>query len=509
MTTSPQTTISGPTAASPQRDAAMLVHDVRNALQGVLGGVSMLDGAELAPANRAQLDRVSAAASHLNRLLGTLLGDFAQTNRPGGATTIDVARFMCRIAKRWSGEADERGIRFEIEVDPDAPTSLRADLTLLARAIDNLVDNAMCHAGSGESRLRLLRAADGGLIFEVLDDGPGIPQQTLDKMFRPSARPGVVNGNGHGLGLYIARSFCAEMGGAFTLSLRPAGGTRAALSFPASLCGATFAAASTPQRAKTVDLAGVRILLAEDNPTNQIVATQMLRALKAEVTLSSDGVEAMEIFEAGDFDLIVVDIEMPRMTGLDVIRAIRGRKDGRGRIPIVALTAYAMREHRDRIAAAGANGLISKPITSVEALGQALRVHVAPSRRFEPELAEDGGPWSNEPVADIGVFDALCNAIGGDMMAELLEKVVTDLMQARRDLAAALSPLDRKAIRSASHILISVAGAIGATRLQSCSRALNTAAQSENARNLPDDTRRCLAEIDAAVAFAVSRRPQA
>ena len=124
--------------------------------------------------------------------------------------------------------------------------------------------------------------------------------------------------------------------------------------------------------------AGLRVLLAEDNPTNQMVASQMLRALKAEVIVCSDGVEALERFEAEPVDLVVVDIEMPRLSGLDVIRAIRARGDARAQVPIVALTAYAMREHRERIAAAGANGLISKPITSVEALGRGLAAHVAP-----------------------------------------------------------------------------------------------------------------------------------
>jgi CheY-like chemotaxis protein len=295
------------------------------------------------------------------------------------------------------------------------------------------------------------------------------------------------------------------MGGTFTLWNRPGGGAEAALVFPAELCEA---AAPTPDvRPERPDLAGMRILLAEDNPTNQLVASQMLRALNAQVTLSSDGVEALERFEADEFDMIVVDIEMPRMTGLDVIRTIRARPDRRAQVPIVALTAYALREHRDRIAAAGANGLISKPITSVEALGEALRAH-APDilRREVMSDAAAPAPAAEEPVADLAVFDALCAAIGTGMMAELLEKVVVDLMQARADLANALSPLDRKPIRAASHILISVAGAIGATRLQHCARDLNLAAHGEDGRSLPGDVRRCLDEIDAAVAFAKSKR---
>jgi CheY-like chemotaxis protein len=216
------------------------------------------------------------------------------------------------------------------------------------------------------------------------------------------------------------------------------------------------------------------------------------------------------------FDLVVVDIEMPRMSGLDVIRAIRRRRDERAKVPIVALTAYAMREHRERVAAAGANGLIAKPISSIEAFGEALTRHlpaVGDARPTPaPPAAAAGRPDAphsapdSAPVADLAVFDALCAAIGSDMRAELLEKVVADLQQARDDLARALSPLDLQPIKSASHILISVAGAVGATRLQACARTLNTAAHGDDHGDLPDGIGRCLAEIDAAVEFAQSRR---
>jgi CheY-like chemotaxis protein len=243
--------------------------------------------------------------------------------------------------------------------------------------------------------------------------------------------------------------------------------------------------------------------LAEDNPTNQMVATQMLRALRAEVTVAADGIEALERFEERDYDLVIVDIEMPRMTGLDVIRTVRARRDGRAAIPIVALTAYAMREHRERIAAAGANGLISKPIISVQALGEALRGHLQPVRAAPPAATAPAAPDDSE--INMATFEALCAAIGPDMMDELLEKVVADLLQARADLEGAANPINRAPIRSASHILISVAGAVGATGLQSSARALNAAAHDAADAGLPDQVARCLAQIDAAVAFLRKR----
>jgi CheY-like chemotaxis protein len=174
-------------------------------------------------------------------------------------------------------------------------------------------------------------------------------------------------------------------------------------------------------------------------------------------------------------------------------------------VPIVALTAYAMREHRERIGAAGANGLIAKPITSIEALGRELAAYVGP-RRAPAARAAETAVDACDPVIDLAVFEALCEAVGKETMAELIDKVITDLETAQRELAAALDSLDRAQIRSASHILISVAGALGALRLQGCARALNTVAHTDATDCIVDGVRRCIAEIDAALAFARERR---
>lgn len=509
MTTVDTTMHAGPAAVVNQRERAALAHDLRGALHGVMGGVAMLRRVDLTAEVREQVDRIGAAADTLSCLAMTLVGEEMHPERREAYGRIDVQRFLRHLSRRWSGEAIERGVGFRLCAEPDLPGVLRADLVSLARALGNLLGNAVRYAWSGDVRLVVRRTTGGGIAFDVIDDGPGIPSDVVDRVLDASGRSGPVEGQAHGLGLHIARNLCVELGGKFRLRNRPGGGAEATLSFPAALCERDALAQAEPAPAGP-DLDGLRILLAEDNPTNQLIATQMLRAMNADVTLSSDGVEALERFDASEFDLVVVDIEMPRMTGLDVIRTIRARRDGRADVPIVALTAYALREHRERIAAAGANGLISKPITSVEALGEALLAH-APHTRRRVRMSDAAAavPAEEEPVADLAVFDALCAAIGSGMMSELLDKVVIDLLQARGDLVKGLSPLDGKSIRSASHILISVAGAIGAVRLQHCARDLNVAAHAEDARGLPDDVRRCLDEIDAAVAFAKSKRTAA
>lgn len=510
MQTSDLSRISSGQSPEMAADRKWLAHDVRNALQGVLGGVLQLEGAEVSADMRVQLDRIAASAKTLTHLVGAMLGETPDTQGACGASVVDLRRFLRNLRLRWSGEAHQARVNLHIEGADDMPEALRIDLVSLVRILGNLISNSIRHATAmdGTAMVRLIVGADrqGGVEFRLTDNGTGLSDAVLAKVFGADRAPDGHEKAGHGLGLHIVKALTEGAGGAFSLAHRRGGGVEARVRFPADLCVAECVAPALPGAggAERLDLHGLRILLAEDNPTNQMVATQMLQALNARVTITSDGVEALERFEAATFDLLVVDIEMPRLSGLDVIRTIRGRSDARARVPIIALTAYALREHRDRIAEAGANGLISKPITSIDALGRTLLAHAAPEPVRPAESAD--GAEAAEPVIDRGIYDALCQAIGPDMMAELLEKVVADLGAVRLGLAETLTSSDCKPVRANSHILISVAGAIGATRLQRYAQSLNAVAHGDNAAAMAGQIHCCLVEIDAAVEFVESRR---
>lgn len=225
-------------------------------------------------------------------------------------------------------------------------------------------------------------------------------------------------------------------------------------------------------------LSGLRVLLAEDNPTNQLVAVQMLECLGASVSLARDGAEALEIAAGEEFDVMLVDIEMPRVSGIDVIRTLRGSTGRNARLPMIALTAYVMREHRAAISAAGADGIIAKPILSIEQLGADVRRYMR-DREGQSEEATASKPdaaGASRPVIDESVYHSLVQAIGPDAMSELLGKVDTDVESARTRLAEALEFRNAEEVRSASHILISVAGAIGAVQVQEGAKQVNTTA---------------------------------
>ncbi|WP_111429823.1 hybrid sensor histidine kinase/response regulator [Rhodobacteraceae bacterium DSL-40] len=487
-------------------DTAMLTHDIRTALNGVVGGMALIDVVSLPAEAAMQVERARAASRVLVSLIEQVIGhDESVDDFDPLHDYVDLHEYRNFLVNRWEGEARARGASLEVVVGNDVPAALDCAMIDLSRMIGNLISNALRHAEAGEVKVQMSRSAQGGLDFFVRDSGPGVSDAVLRTVSRPGFGARLQGDEKHGLGLQIVKALASELGGRFSLRNRPEGGAIAAIWLPERLCIRSVATEVTrpsiEPAANFPALAGSRVLLAEDNPTNQMVASQMLEALKARVKVCSDGVEALEAFAEDEYDLVIVDIEMPRLSGLDVIRAIRALPDERSRTPIVALTAYALREHRDRIAEAGANGLISKPITGIKDLGRSLSAHLtsAVAAQGQEEVMAVKVP---EPASiDRDVYDALVGAIGGEMMEELLEKVLADLANARDDLQAALTPLNIQPIRAASHILISVGGAVGANRLLASARSVNAAAHESDTSGLPDLVRRCIAELDRAIMF--------
>ncbi|MEM1276003.1 MAG: response regulator [Pseudomonadota bacterium] len=254
-------------------------------------------------------------------------------------------------------------------------------------------------------------------------------------------------------------------------------------------------------------LKGLHVLLAEDNPTNQLVAMQMLECLGAKVTLAADGAEALGLVQREDFDILLIDIEMPRVSGLEVIRAVRASAGSLSKMPLVALTAYVMHEHRVAIDEAGADGVIAKPILSIAQFGEEIRQHMekrGPRPQTVP-LPQPAQEVVGEAEIDDATYDALEAAIGSHQMVELLEKVRTDIVESQQTLEQSLPNLSYKGIRSATHVLISVAGAIGARGLQNQAQRMNLAANAMDDASVKSKGPAILSEIHRVLGFVDSR----
>jgi two-component system aerobic respiration control sensor histidine kinase ArcB len=226
---------------------------------------------------------------------------------------------------------------------------------------------------------------------------------------------------------------------------------------------------STERRGKALpDLNGYEILVAEDNEISQMVAREMLCAMGARVTLANDGAEALEMLSMRVFDALIVDIEMPRVSGLDVIRAVRGGGGPQARRPLIALTAYASEDHRASILAAGADRVMTKPIPSIAALGAAV---LASAPDDAPHVRPPLGARTEHVVP--AILSALIGAVGADRMGELLGKVIHDIGNAGKTITRAAPAGDMHGLRAASHVMMSVAGTVGAVRLQQMAERLN------------------------------------
>ena len=222
-----------------------------------------------------------------------------------------------------------------------------------------------------------------------------------------------------------------------------------------------------------MQLQGLRILLAEDNPTNRLVAQTMLESMGAVVEAVGDGAEALERVGAEPFDVLLIDIEMPRVSGLEVIRRLKAEAVDGGPT-IIALTAFAAPRQVAEMKAAGAAGVVTKPVISIDQLGHDIR-RMMEGTRPPPVDVASGAEIDEE------VFRGLAAAVEPGELIDFLGSVDADIATAEERLARAAVAGDMAAVRAATHVLIPVAGAMGAIGLQNLAEQLNAAAHAEDA----------------------------
>lgn len=250
-------------------------------------------------------------------------------------------------------------------------------------------------------------------------------------------------------------------------------------------------------------LRGMTVLLAEDNVTNQLVATQMLENLGATVDVASDGAIALERLAQNSYDILLVDIEMPRVSGLDVIRSVRSSEGDLAKAPVIALTAYAMQEHREKIRKAGADGLIPKPIISIEQFGADILNYMDEGVRRRAAPVETD--LSDGPTIESSIFDSLAETIGPEAMVDLLGKIEIDLRTVKSQIIDANNSADMDLMRSATHVLISVAGAVGGVRLQNQAERMNALAHAGDFANIATLTDEALVELEGVLDYVADK----
>jgi PAS domain S-box-containing protein len=369
---------------------AVMSHEIRSPLNGVLGMAQAMELGELPPDQRRRLQVIREAGGVLLDLLNDML-DLTRINagRLQLEDGIVDGRELVRGARGlFDGLAADKDLSFDLELDPVALGPWKGDPTRVRQIVTNLIGNAVKFTDRGRVVLRILPEPEG-FRLEVTDTGPGIPADMLGRIFDPFDQLDPSNTRRHGgsgLGLAICRDLAELMDGEITVSSVVGAGSTFVLRLPlqrADVEPIDTVSDLTPQPpAPLASPAGgrpLRILAAEDNPMNQLVLTTLLGAAGIEPVLVSNGEEAVKAFAAERWDLILMDVQMPVMDGLDAARAIRAaeRAEGRAPTPIIALTANAMQHQLDDYRACGMTSTVSKPV-EIRALLAAIQAAVEP-----------------------------------------------------------------------------------------------------------------------------------
>jgi len=541
---------------------ATMSHEIRTPMNGVLGMAELLAKTPLTPAQRHYVGSLHRSGQVLLNLINDVL-DVSKIESGKfelGDEAFDLRRMMGELEQMFAPRASEKGIALNFTTHSSAACAYAGDPTRVQQILMNLVGNAIKFTDSGGVEVCAWRrqAADTGscVRIEVRDTGPGIPQGKQAGIFgafdqADSSR--TRHHGGTGLGLHIAQKLVHLMNGEIGVASTPGQGSRFWVELPLAPARETPRAAPRLPRAQShragnglvfehpvggnglpdsAEVAGPRtprggegqcVLLAEDNVVNQQVARTMLEHMGCEVVTVASGDDALAAVteESQRFDLALMDCDMPVMDGFEVTRRIRAWGLDHVRLPIIALTASAMRGDKDRCLAAGMTGYIAKPVSETElAAALAGKYHAfggdpaataaaegdgaTPTASALPAPAEtdsDAGPAdtpdgsenapgteSNGPAADseraltdildpatVEKLHGLQKPGGPDVFAQLADQFTHASSKQITELEAAIHNMDSITVKRTAHSLKSSSASVGALKLSEQFRSIEHA----------------------------------
>jgi signal transduction histidine kinase len=353
--------------AAKGRFLAVMSHEIRTPLNGVLGVAEIIRRKARQPDIEPFVDTILDSGRVLLRLLNDAL-DLSRAEAAGlelKEEPLAAAALLDDVTGLWSAQAELKGVGFRAAYDGPADLWLLADGDRLRQVLNNLVGNALKFTEHGGVEVRLSAVLEGEcarLTGEVADTGLGVPPEQLEEIFAPFSQTEAGAGlGGAGLGLAVCRQIIERMNGTIEARPNPGGGTVFVFRAPLYRVPAP-GEADAP--ASPVEAAGgaLHVLIVDDNPTNRLVASTMCEMFGCTSEAVEDGLAAIAAAATGRFDLVLMDIKMPGMDGVEATRRIRSGAGAWSQAPILALTANADPADAAFYLASGMNGVVEKPL---------------------------------------------------------------------------------------------------------------------------------------------------